>query len=55
MMLVEARGKDGCKNFFPAELCKVADNQRVKTNQMTSRVTQDMIKVGCTHPLFVQA
>lgn len=39
--------KEGKKqqNYYPIEVLKVCDNQRVKTNQLTSNMTQLTIKV----------
>jgi hypothetical protein len=39
--LVETRGP----SYFPIELCIVSDSQRVKTDQQTSRMMQEMIRV----------
>ena len=43
--LVESFGRNRQKIHLPVELCLVCDNQRLKTSQMVSTVTQKMIRV----------
>ena len=43
--LVESLGRNRQKIHLPVELCRVCDNQRLKTSQMVSTVTQKMIRV----------
>jgi eukaryotic translation initiation factor 2C len=41
-------------NYVPIELCRVIDNQRVKTNQQTSRQIQEMIKKCAVPPSILR-
>ncbi|KAI1718340.1 piwi domain-containing protein [Ditylenchus destructor] len=54
--LIKARGKNEFKSsYFPMELCYVADNQRVKTNQQTPKQVQEMIKKCAIPPLNLKS
>jgi len=46
------KGEDGKKqqNFFPIEVLAVCDNQRVKTQQMTSNMTSQAIRASEINP-----
>lgn len=52
--LIKARGKDNSISFFPMELCFLCDNQRIKTNQQTSKMTQAMIKKCAVAPSILK-
>jgi hypothetical protein len=46
------KGEDGKKqqNFYPIEVLVVCDNQRVKTQQMTSNMTSQAIRASEINP-----
>jgi hypothetical protein len=53
MPLVVVLGREQRLLYYPAEICYVCDNQRVKTQQMLPQMTQKMIKVRlplCPNP-----
>lgn len=52
--LIKARGKDNSISFFPMELCFLCDNQRIKTNQQTSKMIQAMIKKCAVPPSILK-
>jgi len=47
LVISSTTDKDGKKqqNYYPIEVLQVCDNQRVKTNQLTSQMTQLAIRV----------
>jgi hypothetical protein len=48
MPLVVVLGREQRLLYYPAEICYVCDNQRVKTQQMLPQMTQKMIEVSLT-------
>ncbi|CAI2347102.1 unnamed protein product [Caenorhabditis sp. 36 PRJEB53466] len=50
LMTVEVRGRDGKKNYFPAELLRICPNQPVRTEQMIDREQADMIRLSAAKP-----
>lgn len=53
--LIKARGKDHSISYFPMELCFLCDNQRIKTNQQTSKMVQAMIKKCAVPPSILKS
>ncbi|CAK5078779.1 unnamed protein product [Meloidogyne enterolobii] len=57
LVISSTTDKDGKKqqNYYPIEVLQVCDNQRVKTNQLTSQMTQLAIRKCAVPPAILRA
>ncbi|KAI1717042.1 piwi domain-containing protein [Ditylenchus destructor] len=52
--LIESRRSDTTISYFPMELCNVADNQRVKTQQLSPKMTELSIRKCAVPPAILK-